>query len=130
MNATVRIMIIVVALLTGLGIVVARVIAQPDPRAINAQPDVQVIKVTAKRFVYTPNQITLKKGVPVVLELRTEDVLMGFNAPDLGARADIIPGQVTRVRIVPDKVGNFSFFCDVFCGSGHEEMTGTIVVTA
>jgi cytochrome c oxidase subunit II len=32
------------------------------------------------------------------------------------------------VRIVPDKAGTLPFHCDIFCGSGHEEMTGEIVV--
>jgi len=68
--------------------------------------------------------------VPVVLELTTADVLMGFNAPDFAVRADIIPGQVARVRLVPDKVGTFAFLCDIFCGSGHETMSGTITVVA
>jgi len=95
---------------------------------VAAQPEEQVIKIVAKKFDYTPNGITLKKGVPVVLEFTSADVLMGFNAPDLHVRADIVPGQVTRVRIVPDKTGTFVFFCDIFCGSGHEEMTGTITV--
>lgn len=119
MKLDARAMIIVVAFFTGLGVGAARVIAQPAE---------QVIKITAKKFDYTPNQITLKKGVPVVLEFTSADVLMGFNTPDLGARTDIIPGQVARVRLVPDKVGTFAFFCDIFCGSGHETMTGTITV--
>jgi cytochrome c oxidase subunit 2 len=29
---------------------------------------------------------------------------------------------------VPDKAGNFAFFCDVFCGDGHEDMDGTLVI--
>ena len=119
MKLNARVMIIVVAFFTGLGVGAARVIAQPAE---------QVIKITAKKFDYTPNQITLKKGVPVVLEFTTTDVLMGFNVPDLNARTDIVPGQVARVRIVPDKAGTFAFFCDIFCGSGHENMTGTITV--
>ena len=95
---------------------------------VGAQPADPVIKVTAKRFDYTPNQITLKKGVPVVLEFTTLDVLMGFNVPDLGVRADIVPGQVTRIRLVPEKTGSFPFHCDIFCGTGHEDMTGEIIV--
>ena len=95
-----------------------------------AQSNEQVIKVLARRFTWTPNKLTLKKGVPVVLEITTADVLMGFNAPDFDVRADIIPGQVARVRLVPDKVGTFTFLCDIFCGSGHETMSGTIVVAA
>ena len=95
-----------------------------------AQPQEQVIKILARRFTYTPNKLTLKKDVPVVLELTTADVLMGFNAPDFDVRADIIPGQVARVRLVPGKVGTFTFLCDIFCGSGHETMSGTITVVA
>src|SRR5205823_13084518 len=95
-----------------------------------AQPKEQVIKILARRFTYSPNQVKLKKGVPVVLELTTADVLMGFSAPDFQTRADIVPGQVVRVRLVPDKVGTFTFLCDVFCGSGHETMNGTITVVA
>ena len=95
-----------------------------------AQPSEQVIKVVARRFTYSPNVITLKKGVPVVLELTTADVLMGFDAPDFNARADIVPGQTTKLRLVPDKVGSFTFLCDIFCGSGHETMSGTINVLA
>lgn len=93
-----------------------------------AAPSEQVIKITSKKFDYMPNQITLKKNVPVILELIATDVVMGFNAPDLGVRADIVPGKITRVRIVPGKTGSFVFFCDIFCGSGHEDMAGTITV--
>lgn len=95
----------------------------------SVQAEDPVIKIVAKKFDYTPNEIKLKKGAPVILEFTTLDVFMGFKAPDLGVRADIIPGKVTRLRLVPDKVGTFPFVCDVFCGSGHEDMTGTIVVT-
>ena len=119
MRFNIRAVIIAVAFFIGLGAGAAHVAAQPAE---------QVIKITAKKFDYTPSQITLKKGVPVVLEFTTTDVMMGFNAPDLGARTDIVPGQVVRARIVPDKTGTFTFFCDIFCGSGHEDMTGTITV--
>jgi cytochrome c oxidase subunit 2 len=94
-----------------------------------AQPAEQVIKITAKKFDYTPSGITLKKGVPVILELTTSDILMGFNLPDLGIRTDIIPGQLARVRLVPQKTGSFPFHCDIFCGIGHEDMQGIITVT-
>ena len=95
---------------------------------VAAKPTEPVIKVSAKKFAFTPSTITLKKGVPVVLEFTTEDVLMGFNVPDLHMRADIVPGQTTRMRLVPGKVGNFTFVCDIFCGAGHEDMAGVITV--
>jgi cytochrome c oxidase subunit 2 len=94
------------------------------------RPKERVIKVTARRFSYSPGNLKLKRGEPVVLELTSADVLMGFNAPDFQVRTDIVPGKITRVRLTPDKEGTFTFLCDVFCGSGHETMNGTITVTA
>ena len=87
-----------------------------------AEPE--VIKITAKRFEYNPKEITLKKGVPVVLEFTSLDRLHGFKCPALGVRADIKPGQVTKVPLTPQKVGDFEFHCDNFCGSGHGNMSG------
>lgn len=88
----------------------------------------RVIRLTARRFAFAPDQITIKKGEPVVLEINTEDVKHGFTLPDFGVRADIKPGAPTRVRLTPDKTGRFTFACDVFCGEGHEEMSGTLNV--
>ena len=89
----------------------------------------QVIQITAKRFEYSPKEITLKKDVPVVLEFTSLDRLHGFNCPGLKLRMDIRPGKVNTLRFTPDKAGTFPFHCDNFCGSGHEGMTGTITVT-
>ncbi len=89
----------------------------------------QVIQIKAKRFEYTPNEITLKKGVPVVLELTSLDRLHGFNCPAFKIRGDVRPNQVTKITFTPDQVGTFEFHCDNFCGSGHENMTGKFIVT-
>ncbi len=88
----------------------------------------RVIKVTARKFVFTPNEIKLRKGEPVILEFTTEDVFMGFNAPDFNIRSDIVPTKTMRLRLTPDKAGTFVFLCDVFCGDGHESMSGKLVV--
>ena len=96
--------------------------------AIAAETE-QVIQVTAKRFEYSPKDITVKRGVPVILEFTSLDRLHGFSCPGLGIRSDIPPQKVTKLRFVPQKVGTFPFHCDNFCGSGHEGMAGTITVT-
>jgi cytochrome c oxidase subunit 2 len=96
--------------------------------AVQAAPRTKVIKISAKRFDYSPGHLTLKKGEPVILELTSRDVLMGFNLPDFNLRADVVPEKATRVTFVPDKTGTFTFLCDVFCGSKHEEMHGTLTV--
>lgn len=88
----------------------------------------QVVQVTAQRFHYTPSEIVVKKGRPVVLEISSLDFTHGFNIPELKLRADLPPGKVTRVRFTPERVGEYPFLCDNFCGEGHEQMHGRIVV--
>jgi cytochrome c oxidase subunit 2 len=87
-----------------------------------------VIKITAKKFEYSPSSIKIKKGIPVILELTSLDKLHGFNCPKLGVRTDIEPGKVSRVRILAQKAGVYEFHCDIFCGDGHEDMYGKIIV--
>jgi cytochrome c oxidase subunit II len=88
----------------------------------------QVIHLTAKKFDYSPNEITVKKGQPVVIEIVSLDRKHGFTIPDLKVRSDVKPGGKNIVRFTPDKTGTFNFHCDLFCGSGHEGMAGTLVV--
>lgn len=95
----------------------------------SARPAEREIHITAKKFDFTPDTITLKKGEPVVLVVSSQDRKHGFNLRAFGIRADVNPGETTRIRFTPDKTGKFTFSCDVFCGEGHEDMTGTIVVT-
>lgn len=88
----------------------------------------QVVQMTARRFEFEPGTVVVKKGQPVMLEITSHDFVHGFNVPDLGLRADLPPGKVTKLRFVPDRVGTFPFVCDNFCGAGHEEMHGSIIV--
>jgi cytochrome c oxidase subunit II len=94
-----------------------------------AQAQPRVIKLVARKFVFRPEEIHLKKGEAVTLELTSADVVMGFNAPDFKVRSDIIPGMVQKLTFTPDKAGTFPFLCDVFCGDGHESMSGKLIVT-
>jgi cytochrome c oxidase subunit 2 len=123
MNKTVKVFIASAAAILALAATVSYVAAQPAAHA-------KVIKISAKRFDYSPGRLTLKKGQRVVLELTSSDVVMGFNLPDFNVRGDMIPGKVTTIEFTPDKTGEFTFLCDIFCGSGHEEMQGKITVVA
>ena len=96
--------------------------------ALSAAAQERTVTVTAERFKFSPGTIELKAGEAVVLEFSSLDRKHGFQVPDLGIDETIEPGKVTRVRIVAQKPGTYAFHCSVFCGSGHEEMAGEIVV--
>ena len=88
----------------------------------------RVVHIAAKRFEFVPATVELERGEPVILELSALDRVHGFQCPELALDASIVPGEPTRVRLVPDRAGTFSFHCSVFCGDGHEDMGGEIVV--
>ena len=89
------------------------------------------IAVEAFQWGYLPNVIHVSKGTEVMLHLTTRDVAHGFNLPAFDVSETILPGKVTMASFVADKVGTFSFGCDVACGGGHPSMAangGTLIV--
>jgi cytochrome c oxidase subunit 2 len=90
--------------------------------------EVPVIEITAKRFAFTPDKITLKKGQPVRLRLHSEDVTHGFFVRPLKLDEIIPAGQTIEVTVTPQTEGTFLTICDHFCGAGHGNMNMTIVV--
>lgn len=95
---------------------------------VRAEEPARVVEITAKRFQFTPSEVTLKRGETVKLVLRSEDVVHGFFSRPLGIDTDIPPGKATELVITPRTAGRFSTICDHFCGSGHGNMKMTFVV--
>jgi len=88
----------------------------------NAAVEPKVIEITAKKFEFTPSEITLKKGEPVVLRLAGTDRVHGFMSKPLKIDTDIAPGKTTDVAVTPDTTGDFTVICDHYCGTGHGNM--------
>ena len=87
------------------------------------------IQVIAKRFAFVPDQITVKRGHPVTLELASQDVTHGLAIKELGIKSEIPKGRKTEVTFTPTATGTFEGKCSHFCGSGHGSMKFTVVVT-
>jgi cytochrome c oxidase subunit II len=90
--------------------------------------DVPVIDITAKRFAFSPDRITLKQGQTVKLRLHSEDVTHGFFLRPLKLDEEIPAGQTVEVTVTPQTRGTFTTICDHFCGTNHGNMNMTIVV--
>jgi cytochrome c oxidase subunit II len=86
------------------------------------------IDITAKRFAFSPDKLTLKKGQTVKLRLHSEDVTHGFFLRPLKLDEEIPAGQTTEITITPHESGTFTTICDHFCGANHGNMNMTIVV--
>jgi cytochrome c oxidase subunit II len=88
----------------------------------------KVIEITARKYDFSPNQITLKKGQPVILRLLSTDRVHGFMSRPLKVDTDIRPGKATDVAITPVTAGNFTVICDHYCGTGHGNMKMKVAV--
>jgi cytochrome c oxidase subunit II len=86
------------------------------------EPNAKVIEITAKKFDFTPAEITLKKGEPVILRLTSSDRVHGFMSKPLKIDTDIAAGKTTDVAVTPDTAGDFTVICDHYCGLGHGNM--------
>lgn len=95
---------------------------------VHAQDAPRKIEVTAKRFEYSPSEITVKKGEPIILEIKSLDVAHGLRFRELNLNAKVDKGGSAELQFTPDKTGDFVGHCSVFCGSGHGSMTLTLHV--
>jgi len=100
----------------------------PMINLIRASDNPKVIEITAKKFEFTPSEITLKKGEPVILRMTTADRVHGFMSKPLKFDTDIPVGKTTDVAVTPDTAGDFTVICDHYCGSGHGGMKMKVTV--
>jgi cytochrome c oxidase subunit 2 len=97
-------------------------------RSAHAQGTPRRIEITAKRFGFTPAEITLKKGEPVVIVFTSSDVPHGLRFRELGFNVRASKGQTIETTFTPSKTGDFVGQCSVFCGAGHGGMKLTLHV--
>ncbi len=106
-------------------------VTAPKPKApapVVAAPVTHTISMIAKQWAFEPAKIVVKQGDTVILEVISTDVDHGFLLPGYGINLELKPGQTKTVTFVATKKGTFTFSCNVFCGSGHGSMKGSLIV--
>jgi len=100
------------------------VVAENKPAA----ESVKEFKITAKRFQFEPSTIEVSKGDRVRLLVTSTDVPHGIAIKEYGINERLDPGKEVKIEFIADKEGTFTAFCSVFCGSGHSNMKGKLIV--
>jgi cytochrome c oxidase subunit 2 len=78
---------------------------------------------------WDPEYITVNKGDTVRLQITGHDVVHGFAIGKLGIDVGpIVPGEIATVEFVANKVGRFTYYCNVWCDPYHYRMRGTLEV--
>ena len=94
----------------------------------------------AKDDVTTLNQLYLPANQPVIVKLRSKDVIHSFGVPEFRVKQDAIPGLTIPIWFIPDvttadmraRTGNpefqYEIACAQLCGLGHYRMRGFVTV--
>lgn len=102
-------------------------LASPNP-SVPPAPALKQFDMIAKQWSFEPGNISVKQGDTVRLRVKSVDVTHGIAIPDFNVNKSLTPGETVTVEFVADKKGTFTFFCSIFCGVGHANMKGTLVV--
>jgi len=90
--------------------------------------DVKEFKITAKQFEFEPSTIEVNKGDKVRLIVTSTDVPHGIAIKEYGINEQLLVGKPVTIEFTADKEGSFTAYCSVFCGSGHSNMKGKLIV--
>jgi len=82
----------------------------------------------AKDDIIKRSQLYVPVGRPVVIRLRTFDVIHSFFVPEFRLKQDLLPGYPTRIKFTPTREGVFELACAELCGLGHYKMRGEVHV--
>lgn len=83
---------------------------------------VKEFEVKAFRFGFEPNEIVVNRGDKVKITINNTDTLHGIKIPELNISGD------NAVEFVAGERGEFTWYCNNYCGSGHRHMSGKLIV--
>jgi cytochrome c oxidase subunit 2 len=101
------------------------------------QPNELVVHVTGRQFTWsfaypgekvTSSELVLPKDRPVEFRINTKDVIHSFWVPEFRLKSDAVPGLTTKLRLTPDRIGNYRVVCAELCGLGHSTMRNFVRV--
>jgi cytochrome c oxidase subunit 2 len=80
--------------------------------------------------VVTANEIHLPVDRPILLRVRSVDVIHSFWIPSLAGKIDLLPDKTNTMTFSASVVGTYRGVCAEFCGLQHAQMALTGVVSA
>lgn len=92
-----------------------------------APPPGKDIYLLARVWQWSP-VLKLKKGETYRFHISSVDLQHGFSLQPMNMNFMALPGYDYVLTITPTKAGEFYIICNEFCGIGHHNMVGKIIV--
>ena len=86
------------------------------------------ILAQASPWKYYPSEIRVPLGATVTFYVTSVDVQHGFRVQDTNVNMMVLPGQISKLTATFDKAGEFPYVCSEYCGVGHQNMFGKVIV--
>src|SRR5579863_4811940 len=86
------------------------------------------IKMTAKKYEFTPSTIRVRKGEHVRLLVSALDRTHGFKIEAFKVEQKLPKGEEVTIEFTADQSGTFPFQCSEVCRLGHKKMKGKLIV--
>ena len=110
-------------------VLLASAFALWDIRPSAQAPEPRVIEITARRFAFEPAEVEATVGERLQLVVRSGDGVHGIEIKKFKLKREIPRGgQPVTIDFTPDSEGRHPILCSEYCGNGHEDMTGMLVV--
>ena len=91
----------------------------------------RIVEVVVRRFAFEPATIEAVEGERLRVLVRSADGPHGFEVKKFKVSKEIPRGtEPVAIEFTASEVGTFPILCSLFCGDGHAEMKGTLVVSA
>ena len=107
--------------------IAALAIGDSRPLAQAAEP--RIIDITARRFAFEPSEIEATVGEKLQLVVRSADGVHGLEIKKLKVKKEIPRGgEPVTIDFTATAEGNFPILCSEYCGNGHDDMSGMLIV--
>jgi cytochrome c oxidase subunit 2 len=77
--------------------------------------------------IITANDLVIPAGEPVVVHIKSRDVIHSFWAPKLNGKRDAVPGRSHDLNLEADEPGTYVGQCTEFCGLSHSYMRVRVI---
>lgn len=104
---------------------------------ITSPDDAYEVNVSAQKWLWnftyengarSTGELHVPAGRPIKLIMSSNDVIHSFFVPDYRIKQDVVPGRYTETWFQVPEPGESIIFCTEYCGTGHSDMYGKVVV--